>query len=173
MYEARRQRSSWARIKLSIVRKVMSISYSLLNKMLDFFVVRSFVFELTSFSISFTQYCVFLILLSMCNSVQTHLALSLKILSRYFFAIYYFNFGLFTSAFLRLLLFITQSLVTAAERRFPLRTFPSYRVNNYCQHIFLHFVTSYWHFFSRSAFARFAIFIFRLIGIRQVSPYDT
>ena len=27
MYEARRQRSSWARIKLSIVRKVMSISY--------------------------------------------------------------------------------------------------------------------------------------------------
>ena len=38
MYEARRQRSSWARIKLSIVRKFMSIGS--LRFLLDFALIR-------------------------------------------------------------------------------------------------------------------------------------
>ena len=112
MYEARRQRSSWARIKLSIVRKVYIHSpyrygYSdlifvvleiirVLAKLLfasaNFVAFRSaisleltssaryarftlpkissFAFELTSFSISFSQHCVFFILLSMCKCDQ-------------------------------------------------------------------------------------------------------
>ena len=53
MYEARRQRSSWARIKLSIVRKLWFITpksncLAHLQSLLCFYVVLSFAFELTS-----------------------------------------------------------------------------------------------------------------------------
>ena len=51
---------------------------------------------------------------------------------------------------------------TPAVRRFPLRTFPFYRFNNYCQLHFLHFVTSVILWFAETFFANI---IFRLIGI--------
>ena len=64
MYEARRQRSSWARIKLSIVRKVMSISYRFPIRCSTLFCCPSLLFELTSFLTYFLSFSSSAILLS-------------------------------------------------------------------------------------------------------------
>ena len=54
MYEARRQRSSWARIKLSIVRKFMSISYRFAIRCSTlFFCCPIIAFWINKFSLSF------------------------------------------------------------------------------------------------------------------------
>ena len=100
MYEARRQRSSWARIKLSIVRKFMSITYlRLANKLLDFIliVVLSLFFELTSFLIKVTlilvfSYSVFNVQLRVVDIPWFETAISNQVLLRLLF-IFAFNFG--------------------------------------------------------------------------------
>ena len=185
MYEARRQRSSWARIKLSIVRKVYihspylygysdlifvvleiirvlpklwfafgnfvtfrsSVSLKLASSArFAYFTlpkISSFVFELTSF-----LYAHFLqsarlssILLSMCSWYSIYPEFSSKI--TVYFPCCYFIFQFRFVSFCTLVITILHHSVrrTLAERRCPLRTFPSYRFNNSCQQLLLHFVT--------------------------------
>ena len=114
MYEARRQRSSWARIKLSIVRKVMSISYSFWIRCSTFFVVLSLLFELTSFLLRFLSFSSSTILLSRFNSYLcslSFLATKSESSHKICYLISYFNFGFnFARSLVITLTFLTQTL---------------------------------------------------------------
>ena len=157
MYEARRQRSSWARIKLSIVRKVYLISVSLQS--FDSFFCCPFIrFWINKFfNIVHTILCL-LILLSMCKCARSFLNFSTQDFPVLLNLLFIISISVLFRPHSRDYSTSSLSPLTVANRWFPHRTFPSYRFNNYCQLNLLHFVTSALKSF-------YANIIFRLIGI--------
>ena len=125
----------------------MSFSFPLKKKRLDFFVVRSFAFELTSFfNIVFTTLCLFY---SVVNVLLYPKPLNLSIpgLSvTSFLAIYYFNFGFVSSALLRLLYFISQPnwpLQTGGFLTEHFNLIASINIVNFFFYISLHVIDSF------------------------------